>query len=209
MKLDDGRKVPDTVLLSDSHRRKHPVVAVEIGWSEKLEELFGNAERLINGTRKGIDVVILLKIYEEKPHTESEFPWGINPHDMHTLRRMHNKNQLAPMITKWFRDNDLALLGHIEVNLYWYPCTRKTRPSRPLYRFECPDISQSPPAQQTGNFSTTLKTGKGTFLNRDMTANIEGQSFELPVKELEESIWKGARQEEKKRVFDLIEKAGI
>lgn len=184
-------------------------MAVEIGWSETLEKLFVDAERLINGTRKGIDVVILLKIYEKNPHTENEFPWGINPHDLHTLRRMNNKNQLAPMITKWFRDNDLALLGHIDVDLYWYPCTRKTRPSRPLYRFECPDITQSPPAQRTGNFSTTLKTGKGTFLNRDMTANIEGQSFELPAKELEESIWKGARQEEKKRVFGLIEKAGI
>lgn len=73
VRLKNGSKVPDTVLLSDSYSKKHLIIAVEIGWIKTVEKLFADAKRPINGTRKAINAVIL-KIYETDPHTGNKFP---------------------------------------------------------------------------------------------------------------------------------------
>lgn len=58
---------------------KHAVIAVEVGWTETVEKLVADAERLINGTHNAIDVVILIKVYETKPIPETSFPGGFTP----------------------------------------------------------------------------------------------------------------------------------
>ena len=97
----------------------------------------------------------------------------------------------------------------MNVHLYRYPRTRKTGPSKLIVPVSAFYILPVYPGAANWEISRDFKNRKRNLLNRDMTANIQGQSFELPVKELEESVWKGARQEEKMRVFGLIEKAGI
>lgn len=118
MKLDDGRKVPDTVLLSQNIARKHPIIAVEIGWTEPVK-LF--VEHLTRGTKQGIDVVILLKVSKKNCHTRNEFPWGIYLHDITRLQELNDANQLALTILDWYKNNNFALLGQLHVGLYWYP----------------------------------------------------------------------------------------
>ena len=207
MKLDDGRKVPDTVLLSQDIARKHPIVAVEIGWTEPVEKLFEDAERLIRGTKQGINIIILLKVSEKNRHTRNEFPWGIHPHDITRLKELNDANQLAPTILDWYKNNNFALLGQLYVDLYWYPRTRKTRPTKPIYHFH---YSTSDPPEPNGAFTQPFNTARKTlFLTKEWKAKIEGKSFELPTNALEQALRNGAILEQNKRVYDIIEGAGI
>ena len=199
MKLDDGRKVPDTVLLSQNIARKHPIIAVEIGWTEPVK-LF--VEHLTRGTKQGIDVVILLKVSKKNCHTRNEFPWGIYLHDITRLQELNDANQLALTILDWYKNNNFALLGQLHVGLYWYPWTRKTRPKNPIYHFH---YSISDPSEPNGAFYTARKT----FLTKEWEAKIEGKCFELPMNALEQALRYGAVLEQNKRICDIIEKAGI
>lgn len=206
VKLNDGRKVPDTVLLSQAIGRKYPIVAVEIGWTESLEKLFEDAERLIHGTKQAIDIVILLRISEENRHTREEFPWGIYPHDIARLQELNDADQLAPVILEWYKSNNFALLGQLRVDIYWYPRTKKTRPTNPIYSFHH-SISNS--SEPNGAFTQPFNTGKTTFLTKYWKAKIEGRCFDLPLNALEQALRNGAILEQNKRVYDIIEKAGI
>lgn len=206
MKLDDGRKVPDTVLVSQDIRRKHPIIAVEIGWTEPVEKLFEDAERLIRGTKQGIDIVILLKVSEKNRHTRNEFPWGIYPHEIMRLKELHDDNKLAPTILDWYKNKNFALLGQLYVDLYWYPRTRKMRPTNPIYHFY---YSIFDPSEPNGAFTQPFNTARKTFPTKEWKAKIEGKSFELPMNALEEALRNGAILEQNKRIYDIIEKAGV
>lgn len=206
MELDDGQKIPDAVLFSHNIARKYPIIAVEVGWTEPVEKLFEDAERLIYGTRQGIDIVILLKVFEKERHARDEFPWGIHPYDITSLRAMNDANQLAPTILAWYKNNNLALLGQLDVHLYWYPRTRTTRPTIPRYRFH---YSISEPSEPNGMFTGTLNTAGSTSLSNNWQAEIGGRSFELPVKALEQALQNGANAEQNERVYSMIKKAGI
>lgn len=76
VEVEDGTKIPDAALVSDDISRQSPLAVVEVGFTETLDKLFNDAERLL---RSSCDLVILLKGFETEPHCKDEFPWGIEP----------------------------------------------------------------------------------------------------------------------------------
>src|SRR5467141_3469934 len=129
-------KVIDAGLTSSNMHDQFPLIAVEVGFTQTLEDLFDCAERLFRGTYNQIQFVIIVKIFETNRHCGDQFPWGINPHDLNTLRNMDKARALAPAIESWYDTNGLPIIGDLEVKVFWYPCDRKTRPTIPLYSFK-------------------------------------------------------------------------
>lgn len=61
-------------------------MVVEIGFAEILDKLFDDATRFISGSGGKIDAVILIKVFKANRHLKDEFPWGIEQHDIASLR---------------------------------------------------------------------------------------------------------------------------
>ena len=84
--MKSGTKVPDAALVSHDIKRRYPLVVVEIGFAEILDKLFDDATRFISGSGGKIDAVILIKVFKANRHLKDEFPWGIEQHDIASLR---------------------------------------------------------------------------------------------------------------------------
>ena len=182
-----------------------PLIAVEVGFTQTLEDLFDCAERLFRGTYNQIQFVIIVKIFETNRHCGDQFPWGINPHDLNTLRNMDKARALAPAIESWYDTNGLPIIGDLEVKVFWYPCGRKTRPTIPLYSFK----HDPQRAFTLGAFSQIFKKGQGTLLNQEFKLVLKGQTFSLPLGELENGLSESINKEKKARISKMIVKADI
>ena len=181
VEVEDGTKIPDAALVSDDISRQSPLAAVEVGFTETLDKLFNDAERLL---RSSCDLVILLKVFETEPHRKDEFPWGIEPSTVANLRKLHHQKKLAPAILDYYDANGLPLLGNLDVHLYICPKGQKRRPTKPSYRLKQTGIKQ-------------------------LRVRIQGRLFNLPIESLEDALEKATRVERNRRIYKLIRKASI
>jgi hypothetical protein len=68
---------------------------------------------------------------------------------------MDEARTLAPTIERWYDENGLAIMGGLEVKVFWYPRDRKSRPAILLYSFKHgPQL-----ALPLGSFSPNFKKG--------------------------------------------------
>lgn len=192
--LKNGTKVPDAALVSHDIKRRYPLVVVEIGFSETLDKLFDDATRLISGSSGKIDAVILVKVFEANRHLKDEFPWGIEQHDIASLRELDESDSLAHQILFYYETRKLKLIGDLNAEIYWYPKTRKSKPTKPIYAFR-----NDPQNTPNGSFTTSKHFG----------IEIGGNSFDLPVAELEREFSHGIAKERNGRISKLIQKAGV
>lgn len=181
MRVEDGTKIPDAALVSNNISRRSPLAAVEVGYTETLDKLFNDAERLLRGS---CNLVIILKVFETESHRKDEFPWGIEPSTIKNLQKLHHENKLAPSILKFYDVNKLPLLGTLNVHVYLYPKGLRTRPTRPSYRL-------------------------GQVGPKKLWVRIKGQLFSLPIEALEDALENAACVEKNRRVYKLIQKACV
>jgi hypothetical protein len=64
----NSSKVIDAGLTSSNVHDQFPLIAVEVGFTQPLEDLFDCAERLFRGSYKQIQLVIIVKIVETNRH---------------------------------------------------------------------------------------------------------------------------------------------
>lgn len=129
VKLNDddsiGRKIVDAALI---RANGSPIIAVEVGFTQTLDSLFEEAERILNGCRDVVEVVILIKVYEDRRHTSDEFPWGIPHNDRKSLQSLSDQNTLIPTIRDFYEEKGLPLLGDLRVDVHWYNRAGKHAP---------------------------------------------------------------------------------
>ncbi|KAL1982676.1 hypothetical protein VTN96DRAFT_986 [Rasamsonia emersonii] len=198
-------KIVDACLMSSSLHKQFPLIAVEVGFTQPLADLFDDAERLFRGSYGKIQVVILIKIYETNRHNKNEFPWGIQAHDIDSLRTMDKAEALAPAIEQWYHDQKLALIGDLEVQVCWYHRCRKSRPTPPIYEFKRHPHLRPP----LGSFVSNFKKGPGTYLDDKFRLELEGQRFTLPMKELEDGLCDSINREKNRWISGMIKDAGV
>lgn len=123
-------KVPDAVLMANT-LGDYPLVALEVGFTESLEELYVDAERLLQGSNGAIELVILIKVSEKDRHVQNEHPWGASPESLKKLGR----NEIARLIDAYFVSNGLNVVGEMDVKVFLYGKHQKTRPRYPVHSF--------------------------------------------------------------------------
>lgn len=103
---------------------------------------------------------------------------------------MHSKHHITLAISNKMREeNNIALIGHLNVHLYWYPRTMKTRQSKPIIPVSTFNILLVCPGTASWGISRDFeKRNRGNFSIRDITAHIKGHYLS---KGPEESLWKG------------------
>lgn len=166
-------------------------MAVEVGFTEPLNKLYEDAERLIQGSNGAIEAVILVDLTERNEHWGHDYhPWGQDPQ----ILRSKTSNELSSIIEAWFTTQGLQLIGDLDGQVFFYPKQRKTRPRIPLHTF-----SYNPHTHQISNPNQGA-TPKVT---------IKSQKFNLPVRKLEDAVKQGILFEKNRRIIRMIKKAGL
>lgn len=111
--------VPDAVLMPDT-LDDYPL---EVGFTETLEELYVDAERLPQGTNGAIELVVLIKVVEKNRHVQNEHPRGGNPESVKKLGR----NEIARVIDVHFVSKGLNVVGEMDVQAFLSGMHRETR----------------------------------------------------------------------------------
>lgn len=91
----DDKKIPDVVLSKDGEH--YPLVTVRVGFAKLTNNLFYDAERIMEGSWGRTALVIIVKVPKSKQHVEDESPWNL-PLDRATLRELYLDGELAPTI---------------------------------------------------------------------------------------------------------------
>jgi hypothetical protein len=185
-------KVPDAAL--GNSKLVRPIIALEIGLTEPLEELFNDARRLLQGSRGHTQAVILIKIYEEGRGRPVGPPWGL---DKQKLSEMLGYDSLTQIVIGWHREKNTPLIGELTAHLYLWSSERKHPPPHPLWTFKC---GLNTP-EQDGAFATNLRN---PLLNKDNHLKILGGVFSLPIKKLEQALRLAIGREEKMRAMKII-----
>jgi hypothetical protein len=199
--LDGGSiKVPDVVLTN--FNKIAPVIAVEVGLTESLEELFNDARRLLEGSDRQTQLIILVKLYESgRTSNPDGRPWGIDPTE---LRGRMAKRSFARLFAKelinWYQEKNIRLVGDFTADMYFWAKERIHQPPKPIWHFEFGrNISE-----QSGKFSSNLQK---SLLDREKNLKILGGTFPLPIKKLEDTLRTAIAKEELKRACHIITKA--
>lgn len=192
--LKNNTKVLDAALVSHDIKWRYPLVVVEIGFTETLDRLFNDATWPISGSSGKIDVVILIKVFEANRHLKDEFLWGIEQHNIASLWELDESDSLAPQILSYYETWKLKVISDLNVEIYWYPKTRKSKPTKPIYVF----------------WNDPQNTPNGSFMmSKHFGIEIKSNSFDLLVAELEHKFSHGIAKEHNGWISKLIQKAGV
>lgn len=185
-------KVPDAVLMPNTSAR-FPLAALEVGFTETLEQLYTDAEKLLQRSNGAIELVVLIKVTEKERHVQNEYPWGSTSESLKNLR----VDEVAGVIEAHFASKGLKLVGEMDVKIFLYGKFRKTRPCHPVHSF-----AYDP---QTGHISRSA-TRSGDSKSPQVT--IKSCRFELPVEMLEKAIRNGVSHERTRREMRMMKRTG-
>lgn len=87
------------------------------------------------------------------------------------------------------------------MKIYWYPLSRRSRRSIPLYTLQYNPQPQKP---MNGIFTDNFRKCAGSFLGDGFRVEVEGQSFGLSVEDLKSVLLEGVSIDRRKRVFKVI-----
>lgn len=90
------------------------------------------------------------------------------------------------------------MIGDLNAEIYWYPKTRKSKPTKPICAFR-----NDPQNIPKGSFTTSKHFGIENEIE------IDSNSFDLPVTELEREFSQGIAKERNGWISKLIQKAGV
>ena len=179
-------KVPDAVLMPNTSAR-FPLAALEVGFTETLEQLYTDAEKLLQRSNGAIELVVLIKVTETERHVQNEYPWGSTSESLKNL----SVDEVAGVIEAHFASKGLKLVGEMDVKIFLYGKFRKTRPCHPVHSF-----AYDP---QTGQISGDSKPPQ---------VIIKSCRFELPVEMLEKAIRNGVSHERTRREMRMMKRTG-
>ncbi|KAL1965175.1 hypothetical protein VTN77DRAFT_5929 [Rasamsonia byssochlamydoides] len=98
-----------------------PLIAVEVGASERLSKLFDDAKRWLQGSLGATKLVILVDVKEQKPKdppvAAPSNNWALTAAQILSLSKL----QLAQHIVEWGEENGSPLVGRVRVQLYFCP----------------------------------------------------------------------------------------
>src|SRR5438034_984010 len=107
--LSRDTKCPDAVL--GNSELDEPIIALEVGFSEPLEELFNDARRLLQGSKGRIQIVILIKIFENGRGKPMGPPWGLSEQELREKLADNSLKHIVDIVVDWHRNNNTPLIG--------------------------------------------------------------------------------------------------
>ncbi|KAL4894174.1 hypothetical protein BDV59DRAFT_175950 [Aspergillus ambiguus] len=187
------RKTPDAALRHEEET--YPIIAVEVGFTDTLDEMFDAARELFRHSHGVTQVVILLKIYEVGRVQLKGGPWGLTETE---IRAKAADRSLPQAVVNWHKENNINVVGDLKVCLYVWGPERKHPPPNPIWEFKTgPSIGSS----NEGLFRQNMRN---PFLDHDFRLKILGGSFPLPVERIREGLKKAINAEMVTRVIQYL-----
>ncbi|KAL5358865.1 hypothetical protein BJX96DRAFT_173828 [Aspergillus floccosus] len=182
-------KIPDVCLHHNDS--DFPIIMVEVGFSESLTEMFDSARELFYISNGVTQVVVLVKIYEEGRGKLQGHPWGLTETEVQTKIA---EGTLVKTILDWHEQNNINVVGNLQLHMYFWDAGRKHPPAKPIWEFE---IGPSTLGSSEGICRRNMRN---SLLDRDFRLNILGGSFPLPIERLRKAFEDSVHGEMRDRV---------
>jgi hypothetical protein len=187
-----SKKYPDAHLIDLSIT--YPLVVLEVGFSQSLESLFKVAEAYFHGCDNAVQLVILVKIHQDRAATPvaADYPWGLSD----DVVKMKPSAVIEPVVS-WYRQRNRPLVRPMTASVYLYSREMSTRPRRPIWTYKFAD-------EPLHERVKTKYITRGSFLSEDLNLKILGVEMPFPWSRLEKRLHEAIRTQEKLRALQLV-----
>jgi hypothetical protein len=187
------RKYPDAHLVN--LETTYPLIAMEVGFTETLDDLFDDAEKYLHGCEGKVQLVIIMKIHQDRatePRVE-DYPWGLGDEAARS-----KPSALVGPVVDWYRRHEKPLVRPMTAFVYLYSYDMTRRPRRPIWTY---NFAVGQPLHEGVK---TKCLNRGLFLGRDLDLKILGTEIPFPWSRLERKLHEAIQTQERLRALRLV-----
>ena len=176
-------KIPDVALVQLPSSK--PIITALVGHDRNLDELFGDAELLLQNVH--MRGVFILKIYESERPAPIKPPWDMSM----DMEESHIEEVLV-----YYRTHNIPLVGKLSADLYLWSSESSIPLLHPLWSFQC--------GHDTPEQLGTLNSIDNPLPDTNTHLKILDGSYALPIENLQKNLQMAIESEAYDRACDCI-----